>query len=172
MSTVSLAAVLSGSGPLWSRSSFLEVLGESRLSGAWGLKHAVYWFFNRRCGSSKISSQNSLSIATTLYRDPLLSLSIISSYLICVQQAVRLARGFWSLSLLHGCEVCTFICPCPTAHINCTHVWDMKSNMFLSWQKGSLMGMQAMSDKVVFIAVYHHCFSLGNHTHSCQKAEI
>jgi len=34
------------------------------------------------------------------------------------------------------------------------------------------MGMQAMSHEVVFIAVYHHCFCLGNHTHICQKAEI
>jgi hypothetical protein len=34
------------------------------------------------------------------------------------------------------------------------------------------MGMLAVSDEIVFIAVYHHCFYLGNHTHSCQKAEV
>jgi len=34
------------------------------------------------------------------------------------------------------------------------------------------MGTQAMSDEVVYIAVYHHFFCLVNHTHRCQKAEF
>lgn len=74
--------------------------------------------------------------------------------------------------LQHGCTVCIkyiqfFVCPCPVAHINCTHVWDMKSKMFVRWQTGSITEMKATSDKVVCV-----CYSLSpllNPTYSCQK---
>jgi hypothetical protein len=87
-------------------------------------------------------------------------------YLIWVQEASTLVRGFWSLPLQHGCTVCTeyvrfsFVCHCPNVHINCTYVWDVRSNMFVSWQTGSVMEMLATSGKVVCVTVYCHCLTL------------
>ena len=93
-----------GSVPLW-KSSSSAVLAESRLSRGWAMEHSVYALCDHRRGSSKTSSQYSSSIATTSHRNSLLS--IISSDKTCIQQVSPLAHRFQSLSLLHGCAVCT-----------------------------------------------------------------
>ena len=68
-----------GSGPLWTSPSSSELLAESRLSGALALDHALYSLSGHRCGSSQTSSKYaSSSVAATLHKGLLLSLSIIS----------------------------------------------------------------------------------------------
>jgi hypothetical protein len=92
-----------GSGPLWSISwsSSPEVLAESGLSVAWTLEHTVYPPCNH-CGSSKTASQYfSSPVATTLPRDSLLSLSIMSCDI-----WFRFTRQSFLLTGSEACPLC------------------------------------------------------------------
>ena len=65
-----------------------------------------------------------------------------------------------------------FFSPCPTAHVSCVRVCDVKSEVSVSSQMVSVIGMQVALEKVVCITVYHHSLYLGNHTYGCRMAGV
>ena len=100
-------------------------------------------------------------LLTTSHRNSSVSPSIISSgiwfgfsrlaFLLTYSKACPFCMAVQCvLSMYNFC----FVCPCPSAHINCSRVSDMKYDVFMSWQMVCIMGMQATSGKVVCVMVY------------------
>lgn len=93
------------------------LLHASLLSSAWALESTLYLLCNWGCGTSKTSSQH-FSSCSSHFPPGLIFISVHNQlwYLTWILQETPFASGFLSLSLLHGCVVCT-------ENVKFPHVW-------------------------------------------------